>query len=94
MNDDKGQLLQKVVMRAGEADEPTLQAMLTARHQAEQKFKLLQTKEVAAELDFHPETIKRLAREGKIPVVRFSCRKIRFKSTDIERIRRNGFEVV
>jgi excisionase family DNA binding protein len=45
--------------------------------------RLLNTVELAEQLQLHPETIRRMAREKTIPVVRF-CRVLRFDPEAVE----------
>jgi excisionase family DNA binding protein len=46
--------------------------------------KLLSVREVADWIGFHPETVRQMAREGRIPHIKLSNR-LRFRPEDVER---------
>lgn len=64
---------------------------LTAAHKAlTSKLEprvLLNTKKTAELLEYHPETVKRLARSGKLPVIKQSARRLRFDRDAVLRFR-------
>jgi excisionase family DNA binding protein len=45
---------------------------------------LLDAREVAALWGIHPETVARMAREGRLPCVRIGSRLVRFRLADIQ----------
>jgi excisionase family DNA binding protein len=45
---------------------------------------LLNTRETAEYLGFHPETIRRFAREGTLPCIRLGRKRLRFRKEELE----------
>jgi len=45
--------------------------------------KLITTKELAEVLNLHPETIKRMAKRGQIPVIKVSATKFMFDEDEV-----------
>ena len=48
------------------------------------KKKLITTKQAAEIIGIHPVSMRKLGQQGKIPVIRFSARKLRYDLEDIE----------
>lgn len=48
------------------------------------KTKLITTKQAAEIIGIHPVSMRKLGLQGKIPVIRFSARKIRYDLEDVE----------
>lgn len=48
------------------------------------KKKLITTKQAADIIGVHPETLRKLAQKGTIPVIRYSARKLRYDREEIE----------
>lgn len=48
------------------------------------KKKLINTRQAAEILQIHPVTMRKLAQDGKIPVIRYSARKLRYDLEEVE----------
>lgn len=48
--------------------------------------KLLRVQDVSAKLDVTEDTVRRWARDGKIPCVRIGVRVLRFRESDLDRV--------
>ncbi|AZU97905.1 hypothetical protein [Vibrio phage LP.1] len=54
-------------------------------------MKLITTKELAKELNLHPETVRRMARRNQIPFIRVSETEFRFNLAEVlDRLQNEG----
>lgn len=59
-------------------------------HETPQANRLLSRKEVAARWGTSTETVKRRAREGLLPSLRFNQRLVRYRLSDVEKAERDA----
>lgn len=85
----RSELQQKITTLVFKADDDQLHAALRTLTRKREIRELLTTKQTASLLEYHPESVKRLAREGKLHAIRYSTRKIRFDRDEVLRFRDN-----